>query len=158
MLPIQKDQETRNNKNVWRRYSLGMWTSGMGLQSVVQALSPWGFGIRTFWASGPAPHTDRSPRGTRRCRAHQGLRPRRGWQPTPGGRAPCWDSEHSTQGLNCCMEAEDSAPDPESCCGRMATLKPTSAPSRGQTSVCMTSWWTGKEMGNFWEQFWLVAF
>ena len=34
--------------------------------------------------------------------------------------------------LNHCMEAEGSTPDPEgeSCCETMATLKPTSAPSR----------------------------
>ena len=34
--------------------------------------------------------------------------------------------------LNHCMEAENSAPDPEgeSCCERMGTLEPTSAPSR----------------------------
>ena len=56
-------------------------------------LSHWVFGIWMFWASGSAPHMDRSTSGTRRCEAHQGFRFHKdGSLLLEVGKVPCRDA------------------------------------------------------------------
>ena len=62
--------------------------------------------------------------------------------------------------LNCYMEAENNTPDHEgeSCCEKMASLKPRSAHSREGGDLFAGPADGRKDMGNFWASFLLVAF
>lgn len=68
---------------VRRSHCFGSGLSGFGAWC---QLSLCAFGIFMFWASGPAPCTDGSIRGTRQVLGPPQAWTLRGWKPTPGGR------------------------------------------------------------------------
>ena len=118
-----------------------------------------------LWASGLTPHTD----GNDWIVGLGDTGPSRGLDPTEDGGPLLETGSHtgtcaslgSTLGfLNCFMEVENSMPLilKGSCCKRMVTETHKCTFQRGWTSVCVTGWWTDKDMGSFGAWFWLVTF
>ena len=68
--------------------------------------------------------------------------------------------KHGPCFLNHCKETKNSAPQTvrELLWGNGDSQTHKCTFQRGWTPICLTSWWTDKDMGNFWTWFWLIDF